>query len=308
MLLYAIDAADNQRRFYHFDEAGNTVFLTGDNGTVTDSYGLTPYGEVASRSGSTDNPFVFQGQYGVLQVEDTSLYFMRARWYDAASARFLSRDPVQSLDPRSINPYPYAWGDPLRYIDPVGLGSKLRDGGLPRGSFGGGQFTRSFAGTPARQTPWFFHYDRGWDKPIPRGSFGGEGFRTKFFGGTTGPVHGERKFFSDGDQRFRVRIETPLRERINRIRFPGTFPPPAATTSPGAGVSAPMAGDFRTRWFQEDKEFNTEPPPDPVATGPLPIILFQNPSGLFGAGSPPIVILPATGDPPIVVERPFYIR
>lgn len=128
-LLYAVDAASQQRSFYHFDEAGNTVFLTGDNGAVTDSYALTPFGEVVSRTGTTDNPFVFQGQYGVLQIADTNLYYMRARWYDAAGGRFLSPDPELSLDPRRINPYPYAFGDPVNYIDPVGLCGELADDG-----------------------------------------------------------------------------------------------------------------------------------------------------------------------------------
>jgi RHS repeat-associated protein len=125
-LLYAIDAASNERRFYHFDDTGNTVFLTGDDGAVTDSYGLTPYGEVVSRSGSTDNPFVFQGRYGILHLEGTDLYYIRARFYDSTAARFLTRDPLTPVDPRSANPYPFVWNNPLLYIDPTGLSTLHR--------------------------------------------------------------------------------------------------------------------------------------------------------------------------------------
>jgi YD repeat-containing protein len=45
-LLYSIEAADNSRHFYHFDEQGNTAFLTDDAGNITDSYSISPYGEV----------------------------------------------------------------------------------------------------------------------------------------------------------------------------------------------------------------------------------------------------------------------
>ncbi len=34
---------------------------------------------------------------------------------------FLSRDPILSLEPRSINPYQYAKANPLRFVDPAGL-------------------------------------------------------------------------------------------------------------------------------------------------------------------------------------------
>jgi hypothetical protein len=47
---------------------------------------------------------------------------MRARYYDAMSAHFLSRDPGGSRlsDPRTLNPYLYALGNPARYVDPNG--------------------------------------------------------------------------------------------------------------------------------------------------------------------------------------------
>ena len=44
-LLHSIEAAGGQRRFYHFDEAGNTVFLTDHSGSSTDTYGISPFGE-----------------------------------------------------------------------------------------------------------------------------------------------------------------------------------------------------------------------------------------------------------------------
>ena len=45
---------------------------------------------------------------------------MRARYYDSASGRFISRDPVKGIGPKSINPYQYALGNPKHYSDPTG--------------------------------------------------------------------------------------------------------------------------------------------------------------------------------------------
>ncbi len=120
-LLHSIEASDNSRHFYHFDEMGTTLFLTDDGGTVTDSYGITTYGNVTAITGTTENPFTFLGAYGVMQEGDTDLYYMRARYYDSTTGRFISHDPVRSISPRSVNPYQYASGNPMYNIDPWGL-------------------------------------------------------------------------------------------------------------------------------------------------------------------------------------------
>jgi len=124
-LLYSIEA-NNTRHYYHFDEMGNTVLLSGDTGAATDSYAITPYGDIADHSGTADNPFTWQGQYGAFQ-EGTALYNLRNRHYDASAARFVSRDSVLSTDPRSSEPYAYGNGNPLLFVDPFGTDSLLGD-------------------------------------------------------------------------------------------------------------------------------------------------------------------------------------
>ncbi|MBI3988595.1 MAG: RHS repeat protein [candidate division NC10 bacterium] len=123
-LLYMIDAADgNNVYFYHFDRMGSTLALTDATGTVTDAYAYDPYGRLLSHQGSNPQPFTFVGQFGVRQEgTDGTLYHMRARYYDAVTQRFLSRDPIwpQIADARQINPYQYAIGSPVLYIDPTG--------------------------------------------------------------------------------------------------------------------------------------------------------------------------------------------
>jgi RHS repeat-associated protein len=118
MLLYTIDAASGERRHYHYDEMGNTAFLTNDAGAVTESYAPTPYGESAASSAS-ENLFVYQGSFGVISLGQ-GLYQMRARVFDANAARFLTPDPVQRFDLTASSPYSYAMQNPLRYVDPTG--------------------------------------------------------------------------------------------------------------------------------------------------------------------------------------------
>ena len=121
MLLASIEAADNSHHYFHFDENGSTLFLSDDTGSVTDSYGITPYGESVTQTGSTPNPFTWQGAFGVMQELGTSMYYMRARYYDSAPARFLSRDPAASIAPNQISPYQYAVANPVEFNDPTGL-------------------------------------------------------------------------------------------------------------------------------------------------------------------------------------------
>jgi len=125
-LIESISAADNTRRFYHFDESGSALLLTDGTGAVTDTYAISVYGEAVGHTGSTANPFTWQGQFGVMSEGATSMYYMRARYYDSGPARFLSRDPESSTDPRAANPYQYAYGDPVQLLDPAGTGPSDR--------------------------------------------------------------------------------------------------------------------------------------------------------------------------------------
>jgi RHS repeat-associated protein len=120
-LLYAMEAGDDSHHYYHFDNEGSTTLLTDDNGTVTDSYAYTPYGEVVASSGTTVNPFTWLGDLGIMQEGTTGLYYMRQRYYDSTTARFLSPDPLKQPQPDGVNPYVYAMADPLTNVDPSGL-------------------------------------------------------------------------------------------------------------------------------------------------------------------------------------------
>jgi len=98
---------------------GSVEALVDDNGLVTDSYSYDEYGVPLHASGNTYNPYRYVGALGVRWDEAARLYYMRYRWYDAEVGMFAGRDPMRVL--AGVNLYRYADGNPLRYVDPIGL-------------------------------------------------------------------------------------------------------------------------------------------------------------------------------------------
>ncbi len=126
LLLYMVDAAQgNSERFFHFDREGNTIMLTDANGSMSDAYAYDPYGNILAHTGDTEQPFTFCGQYGVRREPMVEgLYYMRSRFYDAFTARFLVRDMEwpNILFIKELNPYQYVGQDPVSLSDPLGTG------------------------------------------------------------------------------------------------------------------------------------------------------------------------------------------
>lgn len=127
-LLYSVVPVTGQVHFYHSDRLGSTLFLTDEGGDVSDAYAYDPYGNLLGHTGSSDQPFTYVGRYGVRWEPVGGLYHMCARYYDPATARFLTRDPALPVltDPQSLNLYQYAAQNPLRYIDPQGMRLSFR--------------------------------------------------------------------------------------------------------------------------------------------------------------------------------------
>ena len=114
-LTLRIDVANgNVEHFYHFDYRGSTVAMTDDTVGITHAYSYLPYGEQVREVELDDQPFTYVGRYGVMDEGD-DLYYMRARYYEAESGRFMSEDPVWHE-----NLYPYADGNPVTMVDPNG--------------------------------------------------------------------------------------------------------------------------------------------------------------------------------------------
>ena len=66
------------------------------------------------------NPIRYRGYY---YDNETRLYYLQSRYYDATLCRFLNRDNVNYLEPESINGlnlYCYCHNNPIMYVDPNG--------------------------------------------------------------------------------------------------------------------------------------------------------------------------------------------
>lgn len=110
--------------FYGYDDFGSVRQLTDSAGAVTDMYTYDAFGVTLNQYGSTPNVYLYRGeQYDT----DLGLYYLRARYYNPVTGRFLSRDPEfgKPREPASLHKYLYAGGDPVNSIDPSGKGAIL---------------------------------------------------------------------------------------------------------------------------------------------------------------------------------------
>jgi RHS repeat-associated protein len=110
--------------FYVYDGGGSVRQLTNTAGVVTDEYEYDAYGNSFTKTGTTPNNYLYRGE----QFDaDLGLYYLRARYYNPNTGRFLSRDPLdgQAKDPATLHKYLYANGDPVNGIDPTGKGDIL---------------------------------------------------------------------------------------------------------------------------------------------------------------------------------------
>ena len=117
-------------RVYHYDSRGSTVALTDESGTLTDAYSYAPFGQVTQIVGATQNPFRYNGRDGVMS-DDNGLYYMRARFYHPEGRRFVGRDLLLGdiIEAQALNRYAFVTGNPIFFIDPLGLsGDKDTEG------------------------------------------------------------------------------------------------------------------------------------------------------------------------------------
>ncbi|WP_144119155.1 RHS repeat-associated core domain-containing protein [Catellatospora sichuanensis] len=101
------------------DVDGSVELTVPAGGTPTADRSYTPYGRVRAGSGE---PASDRGFIGQIEDATTGLSYLNARYYDTATALFLSPDPVYDTgEPKSLNPYTYAMDNPAARSDPSGL-------------------------------------------------------------------------------------------------------------------------------------------------------------------------------------------
>ncbi|MGH8017276.1 MAG: RHS repeat-associated core domain-containing protein [Opitutaceae bacterium] len=138
-LLY--EETNGSTKTYHYDHVGSTIALTaGDGNTVTDRVQYGSFGATASRTGTSDTPFLYHGAWGVM-TDPNGLHYMRARYYNARTMRFINADPIGFGG--GMNWYAFASNSPTHNIDPWGL----KDRGAANSEDGGRGFSSVAAGS-----------------------------------------------------------------------------------------------------------------------------------------------------------------
>jgi RHS repeat-associated protein len=100
--------------FYGVDGGGSVRQLTNSSGTVTDTYEYDAFGNKVNSTGTTPNNYLYRGE----QFDpDLSLYYLRARYYNQVTGRFLNVDPLAGQGQRR---YEYAGANPVDGSDPSG--------------------------------------------------------------------------------------------------------------------------------------------------------------------------------------------
>jgi RHS repeat-associated protein len=104
---------------YTHADATNGRLMTDANGTPSKWWDYDPWGTVLGEGGTAQTSFDYAGEQ---RDKEVGLIFLRARSYDPALGRFLSRDSYggQDFAPQSWNRYTYAENDPVNHVDPSG--------------------------------------------------------------------------------------------------------------------------------------------------------------------------------------------
>ncbi len=112
-------------RYIHTDHLGGSSVITNSSGITEEISDYYPFGaiRVDEKTGSFSEQRKYIGQE---YDESTGLSYLNARYYDSASGKFISHDPVfwspeKFLeDPQQLNSYSYARNNPITLSDPTG--------------------------------------------------------------------------------------------------------------------------------------------------------------------------------------------
>ncbi len=107
--------------YYQYNAHGDVVAVaSGVDGHVQNRYEYDIFGmEILNGVEEVENSIRYAGEF---YDASAGLYYLRARYYDPATARFISEDTYRgdATDPASLNLYAYCGNDPVNYTDPSG--------------------------------------------------------------------------------------------------------------------------------------------------------------------------------------------
>jgi RHS repeat-associated protein len=105
--------------YYTQNAHGDVVNLTDSTGEITKSYTYDAFGVEKNIDDSDTNAFRYCGEY---YDSESGTIYLRARYYDPSTGRFVSRDSYagKNEDPLSLNRYTYCHNNPTNNVDPNG--------------------------------------------------------------------------------------------------------------------------------------------------------------------------------------------
>ena len=111
---------DGKKSYYVYDGHGSVVGLANESGVVTDTYVYDAFGNLLKSKGNTENCYRYCGEQF---DETTGLYYLRARYMDTSTGRFISQDSYQGSinGPVSLHKYLYCSSNPVMKVDPSGF-------------------------------------------------------------------------------------------------------------------------------------------------------------------------------------------
>ncbi len=120
-----------QTYYYLTDHLGTVHAFADETGAIVESYRYDAWGnvlavwddagiEIPNQKSAISNRFLFQGREHSFA---TGLTNFRARWYDPATGRWLSNDPIGISG--GLNQYVFCGNDPVDCRDPMGLDAQV---------------------------------------------------------------------------------------------------------------------------------------------------------------------------------------
>ncbi|OCG40634.1 hypothetical protein A9G29_08180 [Gilliamella sp. Fer2-1] len=126
--------------WYQNDHLSTPIALTSNMGDTLYECQYNAYGQIINETyhqddidSLPDNPLRFQGQY---YDEETGLHYNLNRYYDPFTGRYITQDPLGIQG--GLNSYQYVNGDPINWIDPLGL-IKVENNGFEGGCWKGNE-------------------------------------------------------------------------------------------------------------------------------------------------------------------------
>ena len=120
----------SQDRYVLRDANNNVIALTDAQQQSQTVYSYEPYGATMQTGLADPNTQQYTGR----ENDGTGLYYYRSRYYNPATARFISEDPIGWASGQT-NAYAYVNGNPVQFTDPFGESKLMPITGGPRGGF-----------------------------------------------------------------------------------------------------------------------------------------------------------------------------